>query len=375
MKKYQQNIALLLISFCFALVLGELFLRMITPSQKYMIHEPNITKDFKNSRNFLPGVDEHIKWTTNSQGYRGLSKFDSSRFGIMAIGGSTTECSVIDQDKTWCSLLEQKLNLELDSIQVTIGNFGKSGLNTAHHLLQLQYLPSQFENIQAIILLVGINDYLRALDMEQDYFPAKEDEKLFKKTFAQFPLYHNDKFYQRTAWWSLLRKVKQNFLNKTNDKSMEAFEAKIEAERNAFYTAIKNDTLLNMSIPLSHYEQNLRAIASLSKKNKWNMVWLTQSVLWNSNMDSFELALSVRPSQRAKRKYYTPNALQNGMKLYNDCLRKVALEEQIPIVDLATLLARDTSVFYDYCHYNQGGNETISEQVFSVLLETIRQEN
>ncbi|MFK7933267.1 MAG: hypothetical protein AB8G22_07145, partial [Saprospiraceae bacterium] len=154
--KYQ-NFFLLCGSLLIALCLGEILLRFVYPSDAYKLLFPNTVFEISPKKFSLIGLNDHVTWNINRQGYRGALKLDNEQIGIGAIGASTTECAMINEDNTWCKQLENKLNDTLPLPNVCIGNFGKSGLNSAHHLLQLQHLPEQFENIQIIVLLVGIN--------------------------------------------------------------------------------------------------------------------------------------------------------------------------------------------------------------------------
>jgi hypothetical protein len=66
---------------------------------------------------------------------------------------------------------------------------------------------------------------------------------------------------------------------------------------------------------------------------------------------------------------YTSKVLEEIMSAYNQTLIEVCKEEGIPYIDIASMLPKDTSVFYDDCHFNISGCEMVSEIVFERVIK------
>ena len=66
--------------------------------------------------------------------------------------------------------------------------------------------------------------------------------------------------------------------------------------------------------------------------------------------------------------YYSLGALEEGMRRYNDVLRKLAAKRGVQCVDLAPVLPRDTRTFFDDCHFNEAGAARVGELVADALL-------
>jgi lysophospholipase L1-like esterase len=55
------------------------------------------------------------------------------------------------------------------------------------------------------------------------------------------------------------------------------------------------------------------------------------------------------------------------LQSYNDVTRRVAKEENLPLVDLAVLLPKDSRYFYDTMHYNNEGSIVVAEIIYNYL--------
>ena len=51
-------------------------------------------------------------------------------YRILTLGGSSTECLVLDQTEAWPQLLQDRLN-ETNKYQVWVGNAGQSGTHNS----------------------------------------------------------------------------------------------------------------------------------------------------------------------------------------------------------------------------------------------------
>jgi len=102
-------------------------------------------------------LDSEIVYSLNSLGLRGpeppadLGSYTS----IIAVGGSTTECRYLSDDKTWPERLARSLGKS--SAKVWVNNAGLDGHSTFGHAILLQdYVLPLKPNL--VLFLVGWND-------------------------------------------------------------------------------------------------------------------------------------------------------------------------------------------------------------------------
>lgn len=372
------NIVLVAFGFAAAFLIAEVTLRILSPHKQFSSLYLNVNEQsiFPGSA-LYPGLNKQFSYTSNNLGYRSKHLFDKDNYGILAIGGSTTECVYLGDEHGWTQLLEGKMNSTSNQV-ITVGNVGSAGLGAPNHYLQLKHLVPQYEHIDLVIVLVGVNDLLKALELNgaQDEMTLEEN---YRRTFKNYPRVVNQKWYRKTELWMHMRDVNNGWKNLfghlTPDSLITISNRKMEERRKAR----KIDRLPDLTSSLDNYEADIRNMASLSNQYKTRLVLMTQPVFWRENMSNYEEQLTIFgiPPIINGRTYST-RALAAGMELYNDRLRLVAGEMNIPIIDLSKVLPKDTSIFYDYCHFNLEGAERVAVTVYDhlkVLIDPIVHDN
>jgi len=97
---------LTLASALLALVLSEALLRAVSPDA-YYVWTPYTRGVFRPQ--FALGVGGESHFSINQAGIRGDSFTPQQRYRLLAIGGSTTECLLLDDAKAWPHLLQELL--------------------------------------------------------------------------------------------------------------------------------------------------------------------------------------------------------------------------------------------------------------------------
>ncbi len=374
---------LLCFSAAVALLLCEATLQFALSSMQgkgYYIWPPNHKTIFKPNQEVIPGISGDSLFVTNSHGIRGDEMGPQHTYRILAIGGSTTQCSLLDQSETWTCLLQEKLNGPASHQKVWVGNGGVSGTTTRHHLMALQYLPVRELKIDAVILLMGINDLTRRLargkSYDSDFLERPETKKeLLAQTFTgTFDFYPEDPFYKKSATWQLLRRAK---------RLASASREHIEDEDGSVYATWREHRrraseilaeLPDLASALEEYAKNINRIIDLAQEKSARPILITQPTMWKPglppNLDALLWLGGVGDFQKESgNPYYSVAALEQGMKAYNDTLLRVCQERQIECFDLASTLEKDTSVFYDDVHFNESGARKIAEALSRYLIE------
>ena len=125
----------------------------------------------------FPGIHGVKTFTINALGFRGpMPPPRKLAYRILAVGGSTTICTYLDDSEEWPHVLMEKMNAAPESLRVWVGNAGVSGRTTVYHLVFLQWLPGVID-VDMVIFLVGINDFLADLAFE-----GASNQKLLEKT-------------------------------------------------------------------------------------------------------------------------------------------------------------------------------------------------
>jgi hypothetical protein len=101
---------------------------------------------------------------------------------------------------------------------------------------------------------------------------------------------------------------------------------------------------------------------------------MTQPTIWKPDLPENLNALlwlgGIGDFQRESGKpYYSVEALEKGIKAYNETLLRICREKGIECLDLASLLEKDTTVFYDDVHFNESGARKISMHLSEYILK------
>jgi len=363
-----------------ALLLGELGIRALFPSTKgYYAYKPYLQITFEPSPDILPGIDGESRFCVDSKGIRGDELSDEQTYRILAIGGSTTQCLYLDQREMWTHLLQERINEKAQNHRVWVGNVGKSGLMTRHHILQMQYLLQQLPTIDAVIILTGINDLTRRLAQDVDYDPyfmekPGFEDKLLAETFHVLPAGCNKilPYYKRTAIWHLARNIKYRFFASGHVQDREGQYHKKWRKHRKNAIAIR-DTLLDLSSSLEEFSRNINTIIDIAEKNSVRLIMVTQPAMWSPSLsDSLKDLLWFggigKYSPGYEREYYSVEALADGMKMYNETLLKTCRMRQVECFDLASLVVNDDTIFYDDCHFNERGAEKVAGYIARYML-------
>lgn len=318
-----------------ALIICEIVLRIYTPFQSRIKgheiklitnHHRQLKLEVSNST-----VDSFVTHSTNSLGFRGDEKPKEieNRFVVFTVGGSTTECSLLDDEKTWSAILAKDL-LECKS-DVWLNNAGIDGCSTYGHLILLrEHLIKHKPDM--ILFLVGANDLLKGhyglKDSFLKYGPRYKKRSLMAKSelfSLALNLYRHS--YARRA------QVNHSF----NQKEIK--EQSDQTLLNRVQRHVDNQT---------PYTQRLDSIISICRKNDILPVFMTQPIFIRSKHD-----------------------LCYEIYIYNQTLINVSNDHNIPVIDLASKLAPDPSYYYDNMHYTNEGAQAVADIVKNALCDSV----
>ncbi|MBN2288376.1 MAG: hypothetical protein JXQ83_03520 [Candidatus Glassbacteria bacterium] len=289
-------------------------------------------------------------------GLRGRLPGPGQTCRILALGGSSTECFFLDESKTWPALLERKLNRLCSTDSFWVGNAGYSGAAAADHLQDLPDYYLRVQELDAVIILVGINDLCRALAAGGS-LETEEDNSLLIDRWqrARHFLWKNSSVYA-------LAKAVVFRQSLDPDRSSPASGGHYELyRRNRRKARGYLDRLpARFDYSLAEYENHIGALIRLARKLSLRPIFLTQPTAWDRQAPGYMKELfwfgwTAGGSSVPDQDYYSVRTLREGMDLFNESLKRVCLESGAELYDLAAIQEPDTTMFYDDCHFNNQG--------------------
>jgi len=367
-----QAVALIGVSVFVALLAVELALRVVA-DDRIMVWPPNLSMRYAPAPDVMPGVEGSSVFTTNEWGIRGRPFADEDRYRILTLGGSTTECLYLDDSEAWPYLLEQRL-VEVAGSGVWVGNVGRAGHTARYHALQAEALAQQYPDIDAAVVLLGLNDLLLRLRSDDAYLPLSEQpssytRQLVETAFARSPdLDAHLPFYKRSELWRTLRRVKQALEVRGSEELQDddaLFMVGFRARRANALAVL--DTLPDLTVALDDYRGSLERIVTALESQGVLPILATQPTLWRSDLSEAEEAL-LWFGRRGNlsdsgNEFYSAGALDEGMRAFNDVLRSVCAARALTCVDLEASLPKDTTVYYDDAHFNESGARMVADAI------------
>jgi len=330
-----------------------------------LTHPYYILKPFENKilniwDDLLPyGLSSPVHFKTNSWGIRAREFARDDHERVLALGCSVTISEYIDQERTWTYLLEDTLK-KTTGKKYWIGNAGKSKMMSRDYLTFMEhFIPQVNRYIHTIIMIAGINDLTRVLSKAEDYdsqFLEKAGEAyLVERAFDVIP--------GRTSWsarfkythlWQILKRIK-HIVKPENYNNIGADYADLRKKRQM---AEKVTAAPNIQAGLLEYENNLRRIILLARKNNLRLILATQPSLWNPYDARLEdLFWFGWINENYPRNYYSAQVLKECLRAFNQVLGDVCRDSVIELVDLAALLPSTPEIFYDDVHFNETGSQ------------------
>ncbi len=351
--------------FAAGLVEGVLSIRAaMRPKIGYF--EPGTRQGAESDSSIRPGVFGRATATYNEWGVRGpsvdLLRADRANYTILAIGGSTTICVALDDSETWTQLLMDGLNAAQKERFAFVGSIGVSAATTAEHARAIEKLPV-VRRFDALVFLVGINDLSVAIQFEG----ASTQERLDRRA--------------RNAWPRLRDPGHLSFLDLHTVQilrdSLRSAERRLEpsAKRMAQARAARSRgpwvPLPPLEKNLEEYRSRLSGIMAQCRRIGKRCIFLTQPALWRADLPRELDALNwfgwVGPQNRA-RAYVPTKDLAIGMDRYNRALLAECADNSAECYDLAAAIPKDTSAFFDDCHFNESGARLVARYVADRLL-------
>ena len=300
---------------------------------------------FRYTRHNAPGskLDPVTVHTKNRLGFRGPdlpSDFDS-RLSIITVGGSTTECFLLSDGKTWTDVMAAELARTIP--RVWVNNAGFDGQSTFGHLVLLRSVLVKLKPT-VVLFLTGIND------VGMDWGANSEFET---------PDPSNQRVVHRLARYSEIFNSAQNLVRARRARRFVFGDQPVDFAAYRHFSMTDADVaayVASYQRSLAGYEARLVRLARESRAARIEPVFLTQPELAGDAVDpetGLDLGTMAEHDDRNGR------AEWRLLEMYNDVTRRVAARDGVFLIDLAHRLPRDSRYFYDFVHYGNEGARAV----------------
>lgn len=309
----------------------------------------------------IPGMSTSRKtFSTDNVGLRGDSLAmpkPAGEFRIFVIGGSTTECTYLDDSEALPRRIQDHLRADgFSSRQVEVYGAAKSGDNSLDHVAALSQILIHMQP-DMIVVFAGINDLsggIAGVSYEDVISPPRT-----RIHFADI--------VKELATESQLARLAYQVLGQRSERQrLEALPLRADVQR---LVAIRDshavsDSVLHLDPGM--YRDNLETLAGTARAHRVPMVFMTQATTWNSEVDSTAVHWHWMTYRRGVT--YREDVLDGEMEKYNDVMRQEGAKLGVPVFDLARELPKSTRYIYDDVHFNPAGADTTGVLLASFLV-------
>lgn len=366
---WKARVSALAVGLLIAVAVAESALRVASTRRSYDVIGAGLVRRSTPAAGAMPGIEGPSVYSTNAIGVRGDPYAPEGRLNLLAIGGSATQCKYLDDSEAWPYLVQQKLNDEGREVPVWVGNIGRSGHGLVEHLLQLSLFVPQY-SFDAVIVLVGVNDFLPVVRDPASYDAASEDpadlDRFLDRSFTRRPFVDRGlprPFPQSLAVWNageiLWRRIAERAQARTTLLDDAAGRSYIRRRQLLAGAPLVLDRLPDLDPSLERYEANLRKLAATSRSLGVGLVLVTQPVLWAEELSPAAerlLWLGYYGEREAPAGRYRPAVLLEGMTRFNERLLSVCREQELFCFDLASEMSGNESFFFDDVHFTELGS-------------------
>jgi lysophospholipase L1-like esterase len=296
------------------------------------------------------GLDEVVVHTRNNIGFRGPDLPPSRDWSlrILTVGGSTTECFLLSDDKTWPALLDR--DLQRHFAPLWLNNAGLDGHSTFGHMLLIRNLDERIQP-DLVLFLVGVNDVGRADANSYDltgtpglHFGSVSD---FIKSLGNYSEVMSLVLNIRRALMAWHLQIRHD-PHALSDRDLSA--ARLAPDQSA-------RILADQAGPAAAYAVRLAKLVSLTRERRIAPVLVTQPALFGDAVD---------PTTHLDLSHFAFQGMDgvtawDVLELYNEVTRRVAAEAGVPVIDLAREMPKDSIYFYDGLHFTNAGARAVSE--------------
>jgi lysophospholipase L1-like esterase len=321
------------------------------PPAKIHRRTPNAEWLFRPDPAHVPGIEGDSRYTTNSLGIRGPELPDGDgTYRILAIGGSTTEDTYLDDTETWAHLIMERLNQEEGRGRVWVGSVGISGFTTVHHLQFVEKSPLM-KQVDALAFLIGANDFssfLRGGGIEVSPSRPAPAAEVPRPLWRSSPIIG----FARAVWVARIRAAAAGEL---------ADGEQYVARRDVRQGSTVRDTLSDMTKAVADYEARIETLVELSRGYGIRPIFVTQPTLWDENLSERGRSL-LWLGDITGSDFLSARAGRLGIDRYNAALLGACRRMDVECIDTESMNGAERFFFDDF-HFTEAGARELARLV------------
>ena len=294
------------------------------------------------------------------QGFIMPSKIhDRPDLTIAFLGGSTTECTYVDEDKRFPylagRLIEQQTGLKVNSY-----NAGRSGNNTLHCL---NILLNKVVNLNpdVVVLMENIND-LAILMYEKTYWNTNPSRSAIQERLPTFKTVGQD--LRQTFY--LVRDL--TFPNLSRElKKMSPFGRQVKGDE--FHGVRGQKITIDQDLLVREFSLNLQTFINICRARGIIPVLLTQPSRLTASPDPLiqKLMGSLEVSQGI-----TYGEFKAAFDRLNQTIRDVGAKNQVLVIDLAREIPPIKENICDVAHFSDQGSRLVAARIAAGLIPVVK---
>lgn len=273
-------------------------------------------------------------------------KYDHPDKVIVFLGGSTTECMFVTEDRRFPYLVGKILEEETGK-KINSYNAGMSGNNTLHaiNLLINKVIPL---HPQVVVYMENIND-LTTLLYEDTYWnehTARAPIEILEKTKLVGKLLKEMLFPQLNQAY---RNFKEMLATEPWDEFAGARGKKLKIDKSRF---------------VHEFAMNLQTLICICQAHEITPVLMTQANRITEHPAPVVAAYIGRYGNDTGISYAQLKDLYDA---FNDTIREVGRKNHVMVIDLAREIPPDKKFIYDMVHFNDTGSEMAAKLIAARL--------
>ena len=317
---------------------------------------PHTRAVFRPDPELMPGIEGDSHYTTNELGLRSPSRPPQGEARrILCVGGSTTICQYLDDTETWTQRLEAELCAHAEFGRAWIGNVGKNGYSTFHHLHLLRTVEQRgdhdlFDGVEFVLYLVGINDLGAGLQGRTPKIRAGVPPQWRRSALAEW-------------FFAVVRTSAAKGELQVEDQAGAVYAAR----RASRQRARRCEEAPDLSEALGAYRSRIGEIAELTRSLGAEPVFVSQPVLWTKTLAPEHDAL-LWFGQLADGRYLSAAELARSMAQFNQATKEVCEHRGAAWIDLSAMNGVP-EFYYDDCHFSEVGAAEVARRIAAALFE------
>jgi len=339
----------------------SIVLREFNPSQSATI-TPN--DEHMSKTDSLEQAPYKVKIDDNGFIDNGNTHEPNPELRIIFFGGSTTENLYVQTENRFPSVVERTMRKELNQ-KITTHNGGVSGNNSMHSNLALiaKGIPLK---PNFVVLMHNVND-LSLLTKTESYWIAPSTRALVagnsKSTFTS-------KVSPKSAIFFSLKGLKNIIFPNLYAYLQPRLLPYVVKLRGDEFEGFRGKLSIDFEEGEKQFRSSLVSFAQVARAWGIEPILMTQANRINMNDTAFKALLETSINLGMNPEQYVAM-----YKKFNNITRMVAIEQNIPLIDLDALIPGSSKYLYDGVHFNNEGSKLAGKVISNHFIDILSRES